>query len=312
MVKVSAIITTHNRYELLKKAIDSVLNQTYKNIECIVVDDKSQDETEQFMKSIVEKNNNIKYIRINDDKMTGGNYARNLGIKNSNGEYIAFLDDDDEWFPEKIEKQVKILEDNKDVGIVVCGRKLEYNPGKVYLDEKTIDNDIKDYSKKILYNIIGATSMMMFRKRLLQQVNYFDENIKFWQEYDLTIRICQISKVAFINEILTLYRININDKNRKTNKFEEWLETTKYINNKYNDLINNLTEEEKKKVKALMYCDAANRCSAIGDNKRKKMYFKKAYEMNPTVKNYIKYIFNIDKTSLVKLIVKIKGRKSDV
>ena len=88
--------------------------------------------------------------------------------------------------------------------------------------------------------------MMMFRKALLEKVGLFDEKIRFWQEYDLTIRLCQISKVAFLNEPLILYRINLQDKNRKSNQFEGWLETTRYIYNKYKELIEKLNENEKK------------------------------------------------------------------
>lgn len=311
-MKVSAIITTHNRCELLKKAIKSVIKQTYKNIECIVIDDNSQDDTQKYMENLIKEYRFIKYIRITEKEHQGGAYARNLGIKESSGEYIAFLDDDDEWMDTKIEKQVEILDNNKDVSLVICGRKIEYYPDNIYVKEKTVDEGIKDYSKKILYNIIGVTSMMMFRRDVLDKVNYFDEKLNYWQEYDLTIRVCQISKVAFLDECLILYRVNKKDKNRKTNHFDSWLETTQYINHKYSDLINKLTNDEKKKVKALVFYDAANRCDAIGDKKRKKYYYKEIYKLNPTLKNYIKYVFNIDKNSLIKLRTKVKELKDNV
>ena len=92
---VSAIVTTHNRRKLVKKAIDSVLSQTYKQIECIVVDDAGTDDTSVFLKEYIEKGL-IQYIYIPREKSKGGNHARNQGIKASKGEYIAFLDDDDE------------------------------------------------------------------------------------------------------------------------------------------------------------------------------------------------------------------------
>ena len=98
---VSAIITTHNRKDLLKRAIDSVFAQTYPNIELIVVDDASNDGTSEMC-----DDNRINYIFIPKLESHGGNYARNLGIKASKGEYCAFLDDDDYWLPTKIEKQV--------------------------------------------------------------------------------------------------------------------------------------------------------------------------------------------------------------
>ncbi|WP_288911006.1 glycosyltransferase family 2 protein, partial [uncultured Thomasclavelia sp.] len=89
-VLVSAIITTHNRLELLKRAIQSVYNQTYSNIELIVVDDASDDGTKEWAEQ-----QSFKFIYIPKEKSKGGNYARNLGIKSSHGKYVAFLDDDD-------------------------------------------------------------------------------------------------------------------------------------------------------------------------------------------------------------------------
>ena len=104
---VSAIITTHNRRDLLKRAIDSVLVQTYTNIELIVVDDASDDGTSEVC-----NDKRIKYIYIPKSESHGGNYARNLGIKTSKGEYCAFLDDDDVWLPRKIELQLEAFSKN--------------------------------------------------------------------------------------------------------------------------------------------------------------------------------------------------------
>ena len=91
MKKVSAIITTHNRLELLKRAINSVKTQTYPNIECIIVSDNSSDGTDEYCSSL----DDVIFISIPSKESRGGNYARNLGIKKSKGEYVAFLDDDD-------------------------------------------------------------------------------------------------------------------------------------------------------------------------------------------------------------------------
>ena len=307
MKKVSAIITTHNRCDLLKKALDSVLNQTYKNIECIVVDDKSNDGTENYMNSVLENNKQVKYIRIQDEKVTGGNFARNLGIKNSTGEYIAFLDDDDEWFPEKIEKQVEILEEECEVGLVTCRRKIEYNNGEMYVEEKAIDRGICDYSKKIFYTYVGVISSILFRKNLLIEIGGLDENLKFWQDYELAIRMCQISKIAFIDECLLLYRENLKDKQRKTNQFEKWLQATEYVHNKFKKEIETLSKKEKNMVKLLVYNDAAIRCSYIKNRKEKRKYLLKSFKIKPSIKTIIKYIFLIDGYDLLKL--KLKNNK---
>lgn len=101
---VTAIITTHNRNNLVGRAIESVLNQTYENLECIVVDDASVVSAE-----VVCKNYPVEFIYIPKKESKGGNHARNVGIKAAKGEYVAFLDDDDYWLPTKIEKQVALI-----------------------------------------------------------------------------------------------------------------------------------------------------------------------------------------------------------
>ena len=105
-IKVSVIIPTYNRAKLIKRSILSVLNQTYQNFEIIVVDDGSADDT----KSVVESFNNPKIRYIRHDINKGQSAARNTGIKNAKGKYIAFQDSDDEWLPEKLEKQMSCFE----------------------------------------------------------------------------------------------------------------------------------------------------------------------------------------------------------
>ena len=106
---VSCVLTTYNRSKILKRAITSVLNQTYTNIELIIIDDNSKDNTSDVVKII--NNKRIKYIRNTSNK--GLSYNRNLGASLSKGEFVAFIDDDDEWFPLKIEKQLLIFERDK-------------------------------------------------------------------------------------------------------------------------------------------------------------------------------------------------------
>ena len=105
---VSAIITTHNRQDLLLRAVKSVLDQTYHNIELIVVDDASDEKADELLKEF-----NLQYIYIPKEDSKGGNHARNIGILSAKGEYIALLDDDDYWLPTKIEKQVALIEEKK-------------------------------------------------------------------------------------------------------------------------------------------------------------------------------------------------------
>lgn len=231
---VSAIITTHNRLHLLKRAVQSVQNQSYANIELIVVDDSSDDGTGEWC-----KRQDFKYI-YNNLKNKGGNYVRNIGIKAANGKYIAFLDDDDYWLAEKITKQVELIE-QRSCDIVFCGRfnEIVMTNGDTKLipslPSKLFQGNI---SSLILSSIVTTTSAILVKKKTLFRVGLFDENLRFWQEYDLSIRIAQKSEFYFVPEPLIKYRIDKNDKNRLTNKYEEWKISVKYIENKYKFLYN--------------------------------------------------------------------------
>ncbi|QES89311.1 glycosyltransferase family 2 protein [Rhizosphaericola mali] len=233
---VSAIITTKNRCKLLERAISGVKNQLYKNIEIIIVDDASNDNTEDLCR----KMSDITYLRISEDESNGGNYARNIGIKACHGEFVAFCDDDDFWFENKISEQIKIMHSKPNCGMVYCGMELEI------INEST--NEIKkvveypkyfmkgDLSKKIFCDYTSMTSTMFFRKNKLVEIGLFNENIMFWQEYELSMRIAQVSHIYFVKEPLILYRINSNDKFKLGNNYEKWLKTVQdikqmYINN---------------------------------------------------------------------------------
>ena len=104
MKLVSVIIPTFNRQKYLKNAINSVLNQTYENIELIIIDDNSSDNTQSYVEDI----NDNRLIYIKNSKNLKAPKSRNIGIEKSRGDYIAFLDDDDTWYKTKLEKQIKL------------------------------------------------------------------------------------------------------------------------------------------------------------------------------------------------------------
>ena len=292
---VSIVITTHNRLKYLKNAIDSVLKQTYKNIELIVVDDASNDGTYEYLNN----SSNLKYIRIDKEQSKGGNYARNHGILASKGKYIALLDDDDEFMPNKIEEQVNFLINNPSYDVVYCNRIINVNDGKLlYVDKSTKYSG--DCSKVIFYNIIGTTSMFMFRRNIIVN-NLFDENTKYWQEYDLMMNLCQKTKIGYIDKELITYRKILNDKKTLTNNFDGWLNNINYLNNKYKSYIQVLNDEEKKKRNELIYRDAVTRLSTLKLKKEKRKYLKKIYLNNKSLKNFLKYIFNIDNISILRI-----------
>lgn len=200
---VSVIIPTYNRANLVGRAIKSVLEQTFKNIELLVIDDGSDDDTEKVVKNF--DSEAIKYIQHEENK--GAAVARNTGIENARGEYVAFLDSGDEWFPQKLEKQVSVLKKKKDVGIVYVGT--------IYFDERYNDNLLEIvipkykgmvYRKLLEKNIVcGGCSSVLIRKQCFEYVGGFDSEFPAAQDWDMWIRIAKLYKFDYIPNILLKY-----------------------------------------------------------------------------------------------------------
>jgi len=186
MDKVSCIIPTHNRAAFLADAISSALAQTYENLEVIVVDDASTDNTSDVVAAF--NDGRITYLRHSMNK--GGSAARNTGILTSRAEYVAFLDDDDEWLPEKIAKQMKVLRSSApEVGCVYTGYWDVDRSSGSYVG-KQIPNRRGDLAKELqLENCIGSTSSVLVKRECLNEAGLFDESLPCSQDYDLWLRL---------------------------------------------------------------------------------------------------------------------------
>lgn len=306
-ITVSCIVITHNRVAYLKRAVESVLNQTYPDIELIVVDDASTDGTKEYGEELSKLGH--KYIYISSSESRGGNYARNRGIKESSGEYIAFLDDDDYWLPEKTQKQVEYLNMHKDVGVVYSGWGIDF--GHSILNYRRIPD--KDYqgdivAKQLYIAPFTSTITLMIRKELLLLTKGFDEKLKYWQEYELILRLIQICKVGLIEEVLAIANREKKVK-RLTSKFCDWNSSVEYINEKHKALFEMLDEKNKTKKLEYYYKEAAYRAYASGNKDKMKDYYNKAYRVNPKIEYLIRGKLGISKNStliLESMIMKLK------
>jgi len=203
MKKVSVIIPAYNNADLTVRTVESVLRQTYKNIEIIVVDDGSTDNTKL---KLVPYTGKIKYVY---KKNGGACSARNLGIRLSTGEYIGFLDCDDIYLPKKIELGIDYLEKHPDFGFV--------HTAAYYVDEK--DKILRRFShynsrytgwiaKRLLPRNYICNSTPIVRKTCFKKVGIFDETIFIPADWDMWLRIAESYKVGYINTPLTLYRMS--------------------------------------------------------------------------------------------------------
>lgn len=203
MPTVSVIIPTHSRPKILKAAIKSVLDQTYSDLEIIVVDDGLKERAQ----SVVEKFSDSRMRYIQHEVEKGGGAARNTGIKNSTGKFIAFLDDDDEWLPDKLEIQMgEFSQSDSDVGFSHTAVKIEY-PNHTTTTHVTAG--VHDFSKYVLrWFSEFLTVTLMVKREVFNSVGMFDEEFPSHQETDLMIRICQRYKGLGIDRPLTIVHVS--------------------------------------------------------------------------------------------------------
>ncbi|GAH74960.1 unnamed protein product, partial [marine sediment metagenome] len=163
---VSVIIPTYNRAYLIGRAIQSVLNQTYQDFEIIVVDDGSTDDTEEIVRSFKDKR--IGYVR--HEKNKGAAAARNTGIKAAKSEYIAFQDSDDEWLPEKLEKQMKVFENAPpEVGVVYTDFLRIKGNKKIHIPFSWVTQKEGNIHKELLKGNFVTTQSVVIRKKCFKK-----------------------------------------------------------------------------------------------------------------------------------------------
>jgi len=246
---VSVVIPVYNGARYLAQAIQSVLDQTYKNFELIIVDDGSTDHTREVVCSFIEKEQlPIRYIFQNNG---GEALARNTGIAAAKGDYLAFIDADDMWMPNKLEQEVSLLEESKGIGLVFTSYRAcigeKVTDEVVSVDRQKLDGNLLSFEELLKRSFI-APSAIVVRKEIMQQVGPFDSSFKMCTDYDMWLRISQITNIAYIDEPLMIYRIHpwqISTKDKKLNVegeiriYETWL---KHLRNKNQKAVEILRE----------------------------------------------------------------------
>lgn len=209
---VSVIIPSYNRADLIERAIRSAMEQTYDNLEIIVVNDGSADNTDEIVSSI--KDERIKLISL--EKNGGLSNARNTGIKAATGEFVAFLDSDDEWDKNKTEKQINLFLESKDkrLGAVFCYC-YENDEYKNIITKRDKDEDFLrgDLHKEFLKGYCPPSpTLFIIKRRALEEVGLFDKKIKNFEDLDLYIRVSKNYTFDYVDDYLATKYDHIGDR----------------------------------------------------------------------------------------------------
>ena len=240
---VSVIMATYNRGYCINRAITSIIGQTYSNWELVVVDDSSSDNTEEVVKNLQEKDSRIKYLKL--EKNRGCSGARNEGIKICNGDYITFLDSDDEYAPTKIERQLEVFHrsSNENLGIVSCGA-IDHRDGIEYNRRMPLPKE--DYYLALLGKEkrigVGSPFMMIKASIIKEEGHYFDADMPAAIDWDIAVRILKKYGLEYVDEYLVYYYHHSNERmynptsaikalNRQYTKYLSWLkeEPTEHV-----------------------------------------------------------------------------------
>lgn len=281
---VSVIIPTHNRADKIEMSINSVLNQTYQNIEIIIVDDCSSDNTKNVIEKIILENSYIKFYQLKENG--GPAKARNYGVQHANGEYIAFHDDDDEWHSDKLEIQMCCMLANKEIDMTF-GKMARYR-NRVFLNIVNQDLDwdrLKEnfFQEILLDNYVGAPTIVM-KKNSFDKIGGFNENLKCIEDWEFAIRAFKFLLVEFIPT--PLMDVHVHD-NSVTNNINGYIESWLYIFKQYSSYTNN----RNKYILQMFAHLKANAVNGVNDNKKKEVLEKIKKELCPA---YIKEELVVD------------------
>lgn len=200
---VSVNITTYKRAHLLSRCLDSVLSQTYENMEIVIVDDCSSDNTSEVVKEYQQKDSRIKYFKHEVNK--GNAHARNTALENCTGYYVAFMDDDDEWIDkDKIKKQVEIFENSDEKLGIIC------SSARLFSDEKTYRDKIIEKPNNLVSHILSRNGIIysptvMTKRSIMREVDGFDTKLPRGIDSDF-YRMCIVKHgydVCFMKDVTT-------------------------------------------------------------------------------------------------------------
>lgn len=277
--KISIIIPTFNHAEFVCEAIDSVLLQNYPNKEVLVVDDGSTDNTKEVLRKYVECG--VKYIY----KKNGGlSSARNEGIRNASGKFIAFLDADDIWLQDKLLMQYQIISNGDNVGLVGCGYYL-VDKNKNILEKraaKDFANRKKLLQELLLKNVIsGSGSGVLIRKECFDEAGVFDETLTCAEDWDMWVRIAKFYEIAFVKDPLVSIRVFSNSMSSSVNAEKMLKNELKVIDKMFKEESFKAKFFVKRKVYSYRYYKATVAFKEVNNREQAKICIFKSFYLYP-------------------------------
>lgn len=217
---VTVIIPCYNAEKTIGKTVHSVLNQTYRNYEIVIVNDGSLDKSMEVINDLIDKDRRISLISIINQ---GVSKARNTGINHAKGEYIAFLDADDLWYPDKLEKQVEYMNNQSDVG--VCFSRVEFisETGESLNQYSNVPAEGLDATGLLNENLTCTTSNIICRKRVINEVGTFNTTMSFSEDQEWLLRVVLLSswKIIGLQDIHVCYRTNPGSLSSQLSRMEQ-------------------------------------------------------------------------------------------
>lgn len=268
MPTVSTIIPAFNCEKYIKETVESVFSQTHKDIELIVVDDCSTDDTGKILKAF-----GPRVICVRQEKNAGPTIARNRGIEMAKGKYVAFLDHDDIWAPTKLEKQIGLLEGDPDVALVYSDSfSLNASDSKTGTLFRAVRPERGFVFESLLFNHFIATSSVVIRKKVFDEIGKFNERYFISQDFDLYLRIAERHKIDFVDEPLFKYRAHPGGLSTKRRKLtlQEAIEISKRYRDKFLRSNPGLARKLDRRIAKYMFyisiwlLDSSNRREAAG------------------------------------------------
>lgn len=197
---ISIIIPFYNSEKTIVSTLQSVVEQTYKNIEILLINDGSTDESLTMVKSFISNHENFK-ISLFEQKNKGVSAARNSGIVNSKGDFIAFLDSDDFWKPQKLERQLEIFSKYSQVDLLATNRNGEKFDHFLFLKFERVT---RISGKILLYKNFLLTPTVLLKREIINSVGLFNENFKFSEDYEFFLRCSKKHNCFLLNESLVI------------------------------------------------------------------------------------------------------------